>query len=478
MQSKEKIFKVMAVLLFGGFIALLNETITNVALPRLMEQFNVSAQTVQWLSTGYLLVIGILVPVTAFLIQRFTLKQLYIVAMSLFLLGTIIAATAPNFTILLLGRLIQASGTGMFVPIMMNTIVVINPPEKRGAAIGLGLFVILFAPSIAPSLSGMIIQKLSWRYLFIMEIPLAILAIIVGYRYLEKVTEITKPKIDVLSIILSTLGFGGIIVGFSTLGNDSFSKTLIFFLIGILSLILFSLRQFKLEEPMLDLRVFKSPTYGLGVVFIMISMMTLFETLVVIPMYLEGLYHMTPFQVGIAILPAGLINAFVAIITGHLYDKFGARKLVPFGFMILTVSFYLLSRVNINTSFTNVIILLCTLNIGMPLVMTSSQTNSLNQLKPIQYPHGTAVINTLQQIAAAMGSSLFVSLMTTNKNSYLDGIQGVANLNDNAMALVHGFNYAFFIAAVLLLIGFFASFLLKDKNEKAKEESLELLAKN
>lgn len=478
MQSKEKIFKVMAVLLFGGFIALLNETITNVALPKLMEQFNISAQTVQWLSTGYLLVIGILVPVTAFLIQRFTLKQLYIVAMSLFLLGTIIAAMAPNFTVLLLGRLIQASGTGMFVPIMMNTIVVINPPEKRGAAVGLGLFVILFAPSIAPSLSGIIIQKLSWRYLFIMEIPLAILAIIVGYRYLEKVTEITNPKIDVISIILSTLGFGGIIVGFSTLGNNNFNKTLIFFLIGILSLILFSLRQFKLEEPMLDLRVFKSLTYGLGVIFVMVSMMTLFETLVVMPMYLEGLYHMSPFQVGLAILPAGLINAFVSIITGHLYDKFGARKLVPFGFMILTVSFYLLSRVNINTSCTNVIILLCTLNIGMPLVMTSSQTNSLNQLKPIQYPHGTAVINTLQQIAAAMGSSLFVSLMTTKKNSYLDGIQGVANLNDNAMALVHGFNYAFFIAAVLLLIGFFASFLLKDKKEKAKEESLELLAKN
>ncbi|MBM7834211.1 MFS transporter [Clostridium sardiniense] len=251
MQSKEKIFKVMAVLLFGGFMALLNETITNVALPKLMEEFNISAQTVQWLSTGYLLVIGILVPVTAFLIQRFTLKQLYIVAMSLFLLGTIIAATAPNFTILLLGRLIQASGTGMFVPIMMNTIVVINPPEKRGAAVGLGLFVILFAPSIAPTLSGMIIQKLSWRYLFIMEIPLAILAIILGYRYLEKVTEITKPKIDVISIILSTLGFGGIIVGFSTLGNNNFSKTLVFFLIGILSLILFSLRQFRLKEPCL-----------------------------------------------------------------------------------------------------------------------------------------------------------------------------------------------------------------------------------
>lgn len=478
MQSKEKIFKVMAVLLFGGFMALLNETITNVALPKLMEEFNISAQTVQWLSTGYLLVIGILVPVTAFLIQRFTLKQLYIVAMSLFLLGTIIAATAPNFTILLLGRLIQASGTGMFVPIMMNTIVVINPPEKRGAAVGLGLFVILFAPSIAPTLSGIIIQKLSWRYLFIMEIPLAILAIILGYIYLEKVTEITKPKIDVISIILSTLGFGGIIVGFSTLGNNNFSKTLVFFLIGILALILFSLRQFRLKEPMLDLRVFKSSTYGLGVIFVMVSMMTLFETLVVMPMYLEGLYHMSPFQVGLAILPAGLINAFVSIITGHLYDKFGAKKLVPFGFMILTISFYLLSRVNINTSYIEVIILLCILNIGMPLVMTSSQTNSLNQLKPIQYPHGTAVINTLQQIAAAMGSSLFVSLMTTKKNNYLDGIQGVTNLNDNAMALVHGFNYAFFIAAVLLLVGFFASFLLKDKNENDKGESLEPLAKN
>ena len=171
MNTKEKIFKIMVVLLFGGFMALFNETIVNVALPKLMEELNVTAQTIQWLSTGYLLVIGILVPVTAFLIQKFTLKQLYIAAMSLCLLGTIIAASAPSFPFLLCGRLVQASGTGMLVPIMMNTIVVINPPEKRGAAVGLGLFVILFAPSIAPSISGFILEILSWRYLFIIEIP-------------------------------------------------------------------------------------------------------------------------------------------------------------------------------------------------------------------------------------------------------------------------------------------------------------------
>ncbi|MGL4569973.1 MAG: DHA2 family efflux MFS transporter permease subunit [Clostridium sp.] len=468
MKSKEKIVKIMGVLLFGGFLALFNETIVNVALPKLMEELIVNAQTIQWLSTGYLLVIGILVPVTAFLIQKFTLKQLYIAAMSLCLLGTVIAATAPNFTFLLCGRLVQASGTGMLVPIMMNTIVVINPPEKRGAAVGLGLFVILFAPSIAPSISGVILQTLSWRYLFIIEIPLIIIALLLGYKYLEKVTELTNPKIDILSIILSTLGFGGIIMGFSSLGNK---KASIFFIVGIIALILFSIRQFKLKEPMLDLRVLKSREYTLGVIFVMISMMTLFETLVVMPMYLEGVYHLTPLQVGIAILPAGLINAVTSIITGNIYDKLGAKKVVPFGFIILVVSFFLLSRVDVNTSYKTIIILLCILNVGTPLVMTSSQTNSLNQLKPREYPHGTAIINTVQQISAAMGSSLFVSLMTTRKNSYLSSIGGNVSSDQVAEAFTKGFNHTFLVGAIILLIGLLGSLMLFIR----KSEKLEVI---
>lgn len=473
MNTKEKIFKIMGVLLFGGFMALFNETIVNVALPKLMEELNVTAQTIQWLSTGYLLVIGILVPVTAFLIQKFTLKQLYIAAMSLCLLGTIIAASAPSFSFLLCGRLIQASGTGMLVPIMMNTIVVISPPEKRGATVGLGLFVILFAPSIAPSISGFILEMLSWRYLFIIEIPLIIIAILVGYKYLEKVTEVTNPKIDILSIILSTLGFGGIIMGFSLLGN---SKAIIAFIVGIISLILFSIRQLKLKEPMLDLKVFKSPIYTLGVIFVMISMMTLFETLVVMPMYLEGAYHLTPLQVGFAILPAGLINAVTSIITGNIYDKLGAKKVVPFGFVILVVCFYLLSRVEVSTSYSTIIILLCILNVGMPLVMTSSQTNSLNQLKPKEYPHGTAIINTVQQISAAMGSSLFVSLMTTHKNSYLESISGAISKEQSALAFTKGFNFTFLVGSIILLIGLIGSLSLfinkKDIREKQNLEPL------
>lgn len=466
MKSKEKIVRIMGVLLFGGFLALFNETIVNVALPKLMEEFTVNAQTIQWLSTGYLLVIGILVPVTAFLIQKFTLKQLYIAAMSLCLLGTVIAATATNFTLLLCGRLVQASGTGMLVPIMMNTIVVINPPEKRGAAVGLGLFVILFAPSIAPSISGVILQTLSWRYLFIIEIPLIIIALLLGYKYLEKVTELTNPKIDIISIILSTLGFGGIIMGFSSLGNK---KASIFFIVGIIALILFSIRQLKLEEPMLDLRVLKSNTYTLGVIFVMIAMMTLFETLVVMPMYLEGVYHLTPLQVGIAILPAGLINAVTSIITGNIYDKLGAKKVVPFGFIILVVSFFLLSRVDVHTSYKTIIILLCILNVGMPLVMTSSQTNSLNQLKPREYPHGTAIINTVQQISAAMGSSLFVSLMTTRKNSYLNSIGGNVSSDQVTEAFTKGFNYTFLVGAIILLIGLLGSLTLFIKRREKLE---------
>ncbi len=212
---------IVAALIIGAFVSILNETLLNIAYPELMKEFSVAALTIQWLSTGYMLVIGILVPVTALLQQWFTTRQLFLSAMIIFLTGTVVCAAAPWFGILFIGRIVQALGTGLMLPVLMTTILVIYPPEKRGGAMGLIGLVIMFAPAIGPTLSGLIVDSLSWRWLFYLVIPLTVFSIVFAGCFLKNVTVLTKPKIDLVSILLSSIGFGGIVYGFSKAGEGS-----------------------------------------------------------------------------------------------------------------------------------------------------------------------------------------------------------------------------------------------------------------
>lgn len=252
-------------LMVGAFVATLNETLLGNTLPVLMGELQVDATTIQWLTAAYLLVVGTLIPVTAFIQQWLTTRQLYFTAMLTFLIGTIIAAIAPNFSFLLVGRVIQALGTGLIIPLLMNTLLIIYPAEKRGSIMGVLFLIFTFAPAIGPTLSGMIISALDWRWLFYTIIPITLISIIVGYYYLVNVSVITKPKVDILSIVLSTLGFGGVVYGFSTTGNESWSNPQVYLsiIIGSFSLILFAIRQLRISNPILELRTFKFPMFSL-----------------------------------------------------------------------------------------------------------------------------------------------------------------------------------------------------------------------
>ncbi len=269
----------MLPLLIGGFIALLNETILNVAFPQLMESLNVSLGTVQWLGTAYLLIIGILVPVTAFLIKTFQTKKLYLFAMLLFSTGTILCGIAPNFTFVLVSRVLQGAGTGMLLPIMIDTMMVIFPPAKRGAAMGICMMVVIAAPGIGPTLSGLILQYMEWRWLFFSMLPFAVLAIVTGSVFLKNYSTLTKPKIDKLSILFSTIGFGGLIFGLASVETMGLRNTsvIVSLLCGGIGLFVFSKRQLTLKSPMLELRVFRHPMFALGTAALFLSFMMPFE---------------------------------------------------------------------------------------------------------------------------------------------------------------------------------------------------------
>ncbi|MED1562872.1 MDR family MFS transporter [Alkalihalobacillus alcalophilus] len=460
----------MIALIIGAFFAILNETLLNVALTKLMEEFQVGEATIQWLSTGFMLVVGILIPVSALLISWFTTRQMFIGAMVLFTIGTVISGFAPNFTTLLIGRLIQASGTGLLLPIMMNTILVLYPPEKRGAAMGTMGLVIMFAPALGPTLSGVILEALNWRWLFFTVIPFALFSIIFAFIFLKNVTDVTKPKVDILSILLSTLGFGGIVFGFSSAGegtggwaNPEVYGTII---VGVVSLILFVWKQLKMDEPMLDVRAFKSPMFSITTILLIIVMMSMFSTMILIPMFLQGAMALTAFAAGLALLPGGLLNGLMSPLMGRLFDKFGPKYLVRPGAALLVIVLFLFTTITTTTPVYLFVIYHCLLMVAISMIMMPAQTNGLNELPRKYYPHGTAILNTLQQVAGAIGVALFISIMSNGRSNYLiDNVTGEPTLNDFAMSLTAGVQAAFKIGLIFAIVALILTFFIKRTTE-------------
>ncbi|WP_100406083.1 MDR family MFS transporter [Bacillus solitudinis] len=456
-EENVKVLPIMMSLIIGAFFAILNETLLTVAFTDLIKELQVSAATIQWLSTGFLLVVGILIPVSALIIQWFTTRQIFLGAMILFTIGTIICGFSPNFSFLLFGRIIQAAGTGLLIPVLMNTVLVLYPPEKRGGAMGMIGLVIMFAPAIGPTISGVIVESLNWRWLFYIVIPMALLSILFASIYLKNVTPVTKPKVDIISIILSTLGFGGIVFGFSFGGEGeggflSFS-VIVTLLVGVISLILFVVRQLKLPEPVLDVRAFKSPMFALTTVLIIIMMMTMFSTMIIIPMFLQGGLALSAYVAGLALLPGGILNGFLSPISGRLFDKFGPRSLIIPGSALVVVVMWMFTNVSHATSLITFITLHTLLMIGIALVMTPGQTNGLNQLPRKYYPHGTAIINTLVQIGGAVGIAFFISIMTAGQLAYLDGATDPTPAQQSE-ALISGVQAAFSVGLIFAIIGF------------------------
>lgn len=457
---------VVLVMILGVFVAILNETLLNVALSKIMADIGILPSTAQWLTTGYLLVIGVLIPVTAFLIQKFTTRTLFLAAMSLFTLGTLAAAVAPGFGMLLLGRVLQASGTGLLFPLLTNVVLATVPLEKRGSAMGTIGIVITFAPAIGPTLSGIIVEHFSWRVLFYGVIPIALLVIAIAYLKLKNVTETTNPKIDVLSLLLSTCGFGGIVYGFSSAGEGhggwSSGTVLIPVIIGAVALGLFVWRQLTLAEPLLDLRTFKFNVFRLSTLIMMIVMMAMFSAMMLLPIFLQGALGYSPLQAGLVMLPGGILMGIMSPITGRLFDKFGAKWLAVVGLALIANTLWQFSSISLSTPYAMIMILNTLLMLGISMLMMPVMTNALNELPPRLYPHGTAIISTLQQVSGAVGTALLVTVMTNGSKNFLESAAGTkADAPLPILAMMAGMKSAFLLAFGLVVAAWIVSFFLK-----------------
>lgn len=458
-----KTLPIMMALIIGAFFAILNETLLNIALTTLMDQFDITLPTVQWVATGFMLMMGIVIPVSPLFMQWFTTRQLFIGTMTVFTIGTIIAALAPTFSILLIGRLIQAAGTGLLMPIIFNVFLLIYPPHKRGKIMGIVGLVIMFAPAIGPTLSGVIVDYLGWRFLFITVIPFALFSILFASKYLINVSEVTKPKIDWLSIIFSTIGFGTIIYGFSSVGESEAGfltpEVLITISIGLVGIVLFAVRQFKLEEPLMDLRVFKLPMFTHAVVMFVIIVMTMFSSELILPVFMQGPMALAPAVAGMLLLPGSILNGVMSPFMGALFDKVGPRVMMIPATIVLTGTMFMFSRLTAETPPWVIVVGFILIMLSVSATMMPAETNGMNQLPKRLYPHGTAVMSTLQPLSGAIGVSVFISILNARQASYLETVANPEAPEAISQAMVVAVEQVYFIIFFFTLVATILSFI-------------------
>lgn len=462
-------YGMIAILFVGAFVSFVNETFLNVALPSIMKDFEISPSSAQWLSTGYMLINGILIPASAFLLQKFTNRQLYITAMGLFTAGTVLASLSPTFGVLLVARMFQAAGSAIMAPLLMNVMLVAFPVERRGTAMGFFGLVMITAPAIGPTLSGWIVEHYSWRTLFDIVIPIAALTLILAIFKLKNILPQKQISLDILSLILSSIGFGGILYGFSSAGEKGWDSVHVYgtIIVGTISLVLFIVRQLKMEEPLLQFRIYKYPMFALSSAISIVLSMTMFSAMLLMPIYIQTIRGISPFDSGLLMLPGAIIMGIMSPITGRLFDKFGARALAIIGLSITIFTTYEFSHLAMDTSYSFLMLMYSLRMLGMSMVMMPVMANGINQLPQTMNPHATAMNNTLQQVSGAAGSALLVTLMQNKTETEAERLAQAAAGDPAKMAdimneaMLNGINFSFKISLLIALIALVLTFFIK-----------------
>ncbi|MCQ6333725.1 MULTISPECIES: DHA2 family efflux MFS transporter permease subunit [Bacillus cereus group] len=494
---------VVTVLILGMFVSILNQTIINVALPPLMNEFNVSTSTAQWLITGFMLVNGILVPISAFLVSRFTYRKLFVAAMLFFTVGSIICAISGNFTMMMTGRIIQAVGAGILMPVGMNIFMTLFPPHKRGAAMGLLGVAMILAPAIGPTVTGWVIENYSWNLMFYAMFIIGLIITFLSLKFFTLAQPVSKTKLDVFGVISSSIGLGSLLYGFSEAGNNSWTsaEVVISLIIGVIGLALFIWRELTTDNKMLDLQVFKYPVFTFTLVINAIVTMALFGGMLLLPVYLQNIRGFTPIESGLLLLPGSLIMGIMGPVAGKLFDKYGIRPLAIIGLAITTYATYEFTKLSMDTPYSVIMTDYIIRSIGMSFIMMPIMTAGMNALPMKLISHGTATQNTSRQVAGSIGTAILITLMTQQTTAHvadygnmlttsnpilvdkvhgmgqsLAALAGSAQAGDamstqllygqiSKLSAINGINDAFLIATILAGIAWVLSFFLQSGNK-------------
>ena len=411
----KKIVFIIAILVSGGFITMFSETVLTPAIPSIMEETSVSTNVAQWLTTGFILVSAIMIPLTAFFINRFPTKRLFMSAMSLFAFGCLLCAISPNFSVILLGRFFQAAGAGIMMPLCQTVVLVLVPLSKRGTAMGVIGLVMALAPAIGPTLAGWVIDIMGWHIMFYIITALAVLDIVLAGFVLENVIESSNPKLDMPSVLLSSLGLASFLYGCSAAGDMGLLHVLpwFFILIGIVTSMAFVKRQFTLKEPFLDLRILKFPQFAIATIIALIVNAALISGAVMLPIFMQNIQGFSAMQSGLAMLPGALCMAVMNVVSGRIFDKYGPRGLAISGLSLLTISAAAFIFMHTGTPFALLCLIYTMRMVGISMAMMPITTWGLNTLSNKRMAHGTAINNTLRQVAGSIGTTFFVAIMTS-----------------------------------------------------------------
>jgi MFS transporter, DHA2 family, lincomycin resistance protein len=465
--------QIIGILLVAAFVVILNETIMSVALPRLMVDLDITPRTVQWLTTAFMLTMAVVIPMTGFLLQRVSTRTVFILAMSLFSAGTLLAAISPGFWLLLPARIVQASGTAVMIPLLMTTVLTLVPVERRGVVMGNLSIAISVAPAIGPTLSGLVLQFLSWRFMFVLVLPIALATLVYGSRRLVNIGQPGHQKLDVASVVLSAFAFGSIVYGLSQLGGGGASGSQLvlgFIAFGLICLFFFGWRQLRLtrtSSPLLDLRAFRFPMFSVSVALLCLAMLALFGMVILLPLYLQTVRGIGSLATGLMLLPGGLLMGLAGPTAGRIFDRFGPRVLTVPGALLLTFTLWRFSAADATTPIWMLIGLHMLLMLGLACLFTPAFTAALNPLPPYLYSHGSAILGTLQQVAGAAGTALLVAIMATRTATLKQaGLPDIPALNG-------GIETAFSVAALISLAAVVLAFFIRNTMPPVDDQPME-----
>lgn len=451
---------IIAILLVAAFVLILNETTINVALTSIMADLDVVERTAQWLTTAFMLTMAVVIPVTGWLLERLPTRTVFKLSLGLFSFGTLICLIAPVFGVLLAGRIVQASGTAIMMPLLMTTIMQMVPPSGRGRVMGNISLVISVAPAVGPTMSGLLLHLGSWRLIFGVVLPIAVGVALLGHLVLQNVGEDRATPLDAISVPLSLVAFGPLVYGMSLIGAAGTpawepAAALGLGAVGVAAFVLRQLRLQRRDRALLDLRTFTYPAFTIALVMMALATMALFGTIITLPLVLQRSFGLEALQVGLMMLPGGFLMGVLGPLVGRLFDRFGPRPLVIPASIVVTGVFVFFSTLTLATPWWAVMIGHIVMSMSFAFVFTPLFTVALGALPNRLYSHGSATVGTVQQVAGAAGTALFVTVMAMQTEA------AEAAGTAHGAALLVGTHWSFLGAGAVWTVGLVSGFFLR-----------------
>ncbi len=442
-------------LVAAAFVVILNETIMMNAIPRLMVDLGINESSAQWLSTAFMLTMAVVIPITGWFLSRVTTRQAFTIAMTTFCLGTLLAAVSWSFGILVVARVVQASATAVMMPLLMTTLMRVVSPDDRGRVMGMVSLAMSVAPALGPAVSGIVLQFLSWRWIFLVVLPIAVAIATIGSRRLGNVGETQSTPIDWLSAVLSAVGFGALVYGLSQMSHLT-AGVVVLVVVGVLGVAAFVWRQLvlqRVDRPLLDLRTFRTRVFTVSLSAMAIAFGAMIGSMLLLQLYLQQARHMTPLSTGLLVMPGGLAMGLLGPTIGRVYDRLGARVLMLPGGALAVLALAAFAMMDGSTPYWMVLVAHVTFSLGLAALFTPMFTMSLGSLKAHLYSHGSSLLGATQQVAGALGTALVIVVLTSQAAA--SAAQGAGE----TAAYLTGLHWAFGLcaAAGVAMVGLVAT---------------------